>query len=388
MSLFKNARLSAGIVLGVAAVTAPLASISAPASASTPGPNTPESVASGINVASLPGASVFGSTPADTPETVSFVLREQSFSHLETQVEAGVRNYLSVSQFASIYGQTPANISALTSYLAHYGIATDVYADDVDVVATGTAGDFDNALSVQQRQYHVPQQPGSGGLARYRRRMFTASRSRRCCRTGSRTSCWRFLGSQTTARTPATCCTWTPASSSRRQAAQATAWLLSACPTRATCRRASPLTTTSTACTARVPTGPARPSRSSPWPRSTLARRVPVGAAVLLEQHRAHRTDRHPYGGQRRRRAGRTELRLGIVETDLDLEQSGAAGSGRERDRLPGAQHRLRVRRRVLHRGQPEHRKHRFGELGGVRDLPGGGDPGRPGGGDLRGRVR
>ena len=121
MSLFKNARLSAGIA-GVAAVTAPLASISAPASASTPGPNTPESVASGINVASLPGASVFGSTPADTPETLSFVLREQSFSHLETQVEAGVRNYLSVSQFASIYGQTPANISALTSYLAHYGI--------------------------------------------------------------------------------------------------------------------------------------------------------------------------------------------------------------------------------------------------------------------------
>ena len=55
------------------------------------------------------------------------------------------------------------NIAALTGYLAHYGIQTTVYADSVDVSATGTAGDFDAALSVTQNQYHVPALPGSGG---------------------------------------------------------------------------------------------------------------------------------------------------------------------------------------------------------------------------------
>ena len=66
-----KARLSAGIVLGVAAVMAPMAAFAGPASASSPGPNSPEPVQAGIDVAALPGASAFGTTPADTPETVS-----------------------------------------------------------------------------------------------------------------------------------------------------------------------------------------------------------------------------------------------------------------------------------------------------------------------------
>jgi kumamolisin len=156
--------LSAAVVLGVAAVMTPLAALAGPASAATPSPNTPEQVASGINAAQLPGATVFGSTPASTPETVSFVLRERNLTSLKDQALIGFRHDLSVSQFASAYGQTPANISALTSYLAHYGITTDVYADDVDVVATGTAGDFDSALSVTQSQYRVPALPGRDGF--------------------------------------------------------------------------------------------------------------------------------------------------------------------------------------------------------------------------------
>ena len=162
----RKTRLSAAVVLGVAVTMTPLAVMAGPASAaSSPGPNTPEKVASGINVAALPGATVFGNTPADTPETVSFVLRERNINALKASVTLGVRNYLSVSQFASIYGQSKANISALTSYLAHFGITTDVYADNVDVVATGTAGEFDSALSVTQKQYDVPAQPGRGGLS-------------------------------------------------------------------------------------------------------------------------------------------------------------------------------------------------------------------------------
>ncbi len=161
----RKTRLSAAMVLGVAAVMTPLAALAGPASAAaSPNPNTPETVTSGINVAQLPGATVFGSTPASTPETVSFILRERNVGSLEAQVEQGVRNYLSVSQFASSYGQTSANISALTSYLAHFGIQTDVYADGVDVSTTGTAGEYDQALSVTQEQYHVPAQPGHGGF--------------------------------------------------------------------------------------------------------------------------------------------------------------------------------------------------------------------------------
>jgi kumamolisin len=159
----RKARLSAGIVLGVAALIAPLAALAGPASASSPGPNTPEPVSSGINVASLPGVTVYPGVPADTPETVSFVLRERNLSSLETQVQQGVKTYLSVSQFAAEYGQSQANISALTSYLASFGISTDVYADDVDVATTGTAGEYNKALSVVQNWYQVPKQPGHDG---------------------------------------------------------------------------------------------------------------------------------------------------------------------------------------------------------------------------------
>jgi kumamolisin len=160
----RKARLSAGIVLVVAAAMVPLVALSGPASASGPGPNTPEPVASGINVASLPGVTVFPGVPADTPETVSFILREQHLSSLEAQVRQGVRRYLSVSQFAAKYGQSQANISALTGYLASFGISTDVYADGVDVATTGTAGEYNKALSVTQNFYQVPRQPGRGGL--------------------------------------------------------------------------------------------------------------------------------------------------------------------------------------------------------------------------------
>ncbi len=127
--------------------------------------NTPRvHVSGGNDPAAIPGSKVFGNTPKDTPETVSFVLTEQNLAQLEASVQSGVSNYLSTSQFAKEYGQTPAHIVALEQYLSDYGISTTVYADDVDVVATGTAGEFDKALSVQQQQVSVPAQPATGGL--------------------------------------------------------------------------------------------------------------------------------------------------------------------------------------------------------------------------------
>jgi subtilase family serine protease len=120
-------------------------------------------VLSGFSVSSLPGAVAFGTTPANTPETVSFVLDEQDMPQLEYIVEHGVRNYLSVSQFAQIYGQSQYNISQLQGYLSQFGITAQVYPDGVDVVASGTAGQFDSALSTRQEQYRIPGRPGRSG---------------------------------------------------------------------------------------------------------------------------------------------------------------------------------------------------------------------------------
>jgi kumamolisin len=159
----KMRRVSLGVRTGVAisALALALSPVLALSAGASGGGWTP--VGQGNNPGSLPGATVFGTYPADTPETVSFVLDEQNKNQLEAQVENGISNYLSVSQFASQYGQSQSNIQALTSYLSKFGIKSTVYPDDVDISTTGTAGDYDAALSVQQDQYHVPSFPGHNG---------------------------------------------------------------------------------------------------------------------------------------------------------------------------------------------------------------------------------
>jgi subtilase family serine protease len=121
-------------------------------------------VPQGVNAAALPGSSPFGNTPPNTPETVSFVMNERNKSQLEAQVEHGLHHFVSVGRFASQYGGDPSAIAQLRGYLSKFGITTTEYADRVDVVANGTAGEFDQALSVQQRQYHVPAQRGHHGM--------------------------------------------------------------------------------------------------------------------------------------------------------------------------------------------------------------------------------
>jgi kumamolisin len=120
-------------------------------------------VAQGVDAANLPGSSVFGNTPANTAEQVSFVMRERNLDQLQSAAVRGFSHYLTVNQFAATYGQSPAVIAALRSYLASFGITTHALGDDVDIQASGTAGEFDQALAVQQRQYHVPAFRGHGG---------------------------------------------------------------------------------------------------------------------------------------------------------------------------------------------------------------------------------
>jgi subtilase family serine protease len=158
-------RVLAAVAIGLTAIALPLVLQSGSAVASQPGPNAPTPVQPGILASTLPGATVFGNTPSSTPEIVSFVLRAQNLGLLESIAENPVSSYLSVAQFAQLYGQSQSNISQLQSYLAQYGISTQVYGDDLDVVANGTAGEFDQALSVQQEQYHVPALPGRSGFA-------------------------------------------------------------------------------------------------------------------------------------------------------------------------------------------------------------------------------
>jgi kumamolisin len=162
MTRFTSMSKFAAAALGAAAILVPVAAASSQAVAA--GPGATAAVSPGISVAALPGATRLGSTPGSTTETVSFVLREQNLSLLEADVEHGVQHYLSVSQFAAWFGQSRSNIAALVRYLGKFGIKTQVYADHVDVVATGTAAEFNQALSVQQSQYRVPRQRGLDGL--------------------------------------------------------------------------------------------------------------------------------------------------------------------------------------------------------------------------------
>jgi kumamolisin len=157
MALSVRSRLWAGLAAGALTVAASAAATAGSAqAASTPGPNTPEQVSTGLLASSLPGASAFGDTAPSTPEQVSFILRERDLSQLESSVTGGKTSFDSVSQFAGKYGQTSAVVSALTGYLAKFGITTSVYPGNVDVSASGTAGEFDAALTVKQQNYHVP----------------------------------------------------------------------------------------------------------------------------------------------------------------------------------------------------------------------------------------
>ena len=153
-----------GFVGGILLLASVMMALLIWASAAAADPNSPTAVPSDMNAAQLPGAQVFGNTPASTQETVSFVLKIPGQSSLSEAVERGIPsgNYLSVAQFAARYGQSSGNISALTSYLSGFGITTNVYANDLDVVATGTAGEFDSALTITQKQVKVPAQSHGG----------------------------------------------------------------------------------------------------------------------------------------------------------------------------------------------------------------------------------
>ncbi len=146
--------LSALVLVGVPAASA---------SAGTTSPTALVPVATGINTQALGSMQVFGTTPSSTPETVSFVMQMRNQPLVSWYVTHGLHHFISESQFAQYFGQTPEHLNDLVHYLAGYGITTQVYSDGLDVVATGTAGQFDSALSTTQENVRVPSQMTKSG---------------------------------------------------------------------------------------------------------------------------------------------------------------------------------------------------------------------------------
>src|ERR1700722_13483006 len=121
MALSVRSRLWAGLAAGAVAVAATTAATVGSAAAAAPGPNTPEKVPTGLLASALPGASAFGDTPSDTPEQVSFILKERDAARLESSVTRGLHSFDSGRGFARKYGQTPVVVSALPTDQAPFG---------------------------------------------------------------------------------------------------------------------------------------------------------------------------------------------------------------------------------------------------------------------------
>jgi kumamolisin len=140
---------SAALISGLTAGTALAAT-----SGSEP---TRTAVSQGVNPTHIKGAKEVGATANTTTMTVSFILKAQNLSALESKVSAGWTGpYLTTAQFAQQYGQTPQVVNELESYLSSYGITSTAYSDNLDVTAQGTAAEFNKALSIGLNNYNIP----------------------------------------------------------------------------------------------------------------------------------------------------------------------------------------------------------------------------------------
>ncbi|MCL1632887.1 S53 family peptidase [Sporolactobacillus sp. CPB3-1] len=115
----------------------------------------PTTVSQGTGRAVLDNADYFGDLPDNTPVSVDIVLKAKNEHLLQSYIDRSVNpnsafyhNYLSVHEFGSNFGASPATIIALTQYLKNYHISTKIYANHLIVSASGTAGDFNKAFSV------------------------------------------------------------------------------------------------------------------------------------------------------------------------------------------------------------------------------------------------
>jgi kumamolisin len=149
------------VSVGIGALIASLLATSGGASASHSKPKLVR-VPQGAATQALTSGKQLGATAPGKRLKVSFVLRARHLDELQSRAQRGWSGaYLSTSAFAAQYGQTPAYVAALETYLHHYGITTHAYADRLDVSARGTAAQFDKALSVSLSNYRVTSTPST-----------------------------------------------------------------------------------------------------------------------------------------------------------------------------------------------------------------------------------
>jgi kumamolisin len=148
-------------ILAPAVLGTALALPSAASASAAPGDVT---VAQGAAAAPLASGLPLGATPASTHVDISIVLRARNLPELKSRVSAGwAGKYLTTQQFAARYGQSPAVISGIVDYLKHFGIHTKVYNDNLDISATGKAGQFNSALGVSLQNFLVKASPAVKG---------------------------------------------------------------------------------------------------------------------------------------------------------------------------------------------------------------------------------
>jgi subtilase family serine protease len=144
-------------VLLVTGVTL-VASVGGAGAAGSPGRVT---VPQGQNPTKIAGASEIGPADEGSQISVSFVLKAQNQSELFALASAATQQLnFPESQFADVFGQTPTVINGLKSYLKGFGIATYAYSNGLDVSATGTITQIDNALGITIDDFAIPSQHG------------------------------------------------------------------------------------------------------------------------------------------------------------------------------------------------------------------------------------
>ena len=304
---------------------------------------------------------MFGKTPPNTPETVSFIMRAQPGAARGLGHARGDSD-LTVPEFAAAYGGDPTAIHQLQSYLAGFRISTTVDADQVNVVATGTAGEFDQALDVQQDQYHVPAQAGTGAQAGVPAQTVHGTAQTPQLPAGFASDVLAVLGLTD----------YAAFTSSAKHADAALHGGAKSTPTSCekqlpnSCNlpRTSPPATALIRCMTTATTGRDRPSGSSRSPRSIRAPRSTSGRTSPISR---------PTGRTltTRQRAGRTwEAEPRRQRRDRPRRRAvGRRGARCQRRRLPGGEHRRGLRRRVLPGRQRRHRRQRLHQLGGLGDL-------------------
>lgn len=113
-------------------------------------------IAQGAGDAITSNATFFGNLDPSTQVTIDIVLKIQNKSDLQQYINSTVtpgsnhfRKYMNVSEFKAKFAPNPSQLKTVTKYLDSFGIASQVYPDNLIVTATGTVDQFNKAFSVE-----------------------------------------------------------------------------------------------------------------------------------------------------------------------------------------------------------------------------------------------